>query len=140
MSSGVLDHFLEGDVYDDSLDALYLILTDKSLYDIIIDVGLPLQHHGLRFNCRALCLNGKILAFRPKMFLANDGNFREMRHFAPWNRPKYCEQYQLPTKFQELQGERFVPIGDVILETRDANFAAETCEELFTPDSPHIDM
>lgn len=135
-----MDHFLEEEVYESSLDSLYLILTDKSLHDIVIDVGLPLKHRNLRYNARAICFNGKILAFRPKLYLANDGNFREMRFFASWNRPKFVEEYQLPKRFQELQGESYVPIGDVILQTPDTCFAAETCEELFTPDSPHIDM
>jgi hypothetical protein len=30
------------------------------------------------------------------------------------------------------------PIGNALLELNDACVAAETCEELFTPDSPHI--
>lgn len=141
LPSGCLDHFLEEEVYENSLDSLYKILVDKSLYDIVIDVGLPIQHRGVRYNARALCLNGKILALRPKLYLANDGNFREMRFFTPWNRPKYVERYKLPPKFRELQaGDGTVPIGDVVIDTLDTCFAAETCEELFTPDSPHIDM
>ena len=33
-----------------------------------------------------------------------------------------------------------VPIGDALISTVDSTFAAETCEELFTPSSPHIDL
>jgi NAD+ synthase (glutamine-hydrolysing) len=55
------------------------ILSDATLYDILIDIGMPVQHRGVRYSCRIICLNGKILLIRPKMWLANDGNYFEMR-------------------------------------------------------------
>ncbi|KAJ5928972.1 hypothetical protein N7466_007928 [Penicillium verhagenii] len=137
---GCLDHFLETEVYEHSWDSLYSILTDESLHGIIIDVGLPLLHRNCRYNARAIVLDGKILCLRPKLYLANDGNFREMRFFTPWNRPRHVEQYYLPPLIQKHQGARHVPIGDVVLSTIDTCLAAETCEELFTPNSPHINM
>lgn len=137
---GCLDHFLETEVYEHSWDSLYSILTDESLHGIIIDVGLPLLHRNCRYNARAIVLDGKILCLRPKLYLANDGNFREMRFFTPWNRPRHVEQYYLPPMIQKHQGARHVPIGDVVLSTIDTCLAAETCEELFTPNSPHINM
>ncbi|KJZ76907.1 Glutamine-dependent NAD(+) synthetase [Hirsutella minnesotensis 3608] len=137
---GCLDHFLENEVYEHSWDSLYSILTDTSLHGIIIDVGLPLLHRNCRYNARAIVLDGKILCLRPKLYLANDGNFREMRFFTPWNRPRHVEQYYLPPLIQKHQGCRHVPIGDVVLSTIDTCLAAETCEELFTPNSPHINM
>lgn len=39
MFLGCLDHFLENEVYDNSWDSLYSILTDPELHDIMIDVG-----------------------------------------------------------------------------------------------------
>ncbi|ATY64144.1 glutamine-dependent NAD(+) synthetase synthase [Cordyceps militaris] len=137
---GCLDHFLENEVYENSWDSLEAILTDESLHGIVIDVGLPLLHRNCRYNARAIVLDGKILCFRPKLFLANDGNFREMRFFTPWKAPRHVEQYYLPPRIQKLQGSRQVPIGDVVLSTIDTCLAAETCEELFTPNSPHIEM
>ncbi|KAK4067814.1 hypothetical protein Trihar35433_6374 [Trichoderma harzianum] len=137
---GCLDHFLESDVYDHALDMLSKILTDTSLHGILIDVGLPLMHRGCRYNCRAMILDGKLLCLRPKIYLANDGNFRENRFFTPWDRPRYVEKYNLPPQIQEHQGVRQVPIGDIILSLNDTTLAAETCEELFTPQAPHINM
>ncbi|KAG6292087.1 glutamine-dependent NAD(+) synthetase [Claviceps purpurea] len=137
---GCLDHFLENEVYENSWDSLYSILTDETLHGIIIDIGLPLLHRNCRYNARAIILNGKILCFRPKLYLANEGNFREMRFFTPWKKPRHVEQYFLPPRIQEQQGRRQVPIGDVVLSTIDTCLAAETCEELFTPNSPHIEM
>lgn len=63
-----------------------------------------------------------------------------MRLFAPWNWPGHVEDHKLPPHFQEQQGWRTARIGDVVLSTIDTTFAAETCEELFTPNSPHITM
>lgn len=55
------------------------ILGDATIHDILIDVGMPVQHRGVRYDCRVICLDGKILLIRPKMWLANDGNYFEMR-------------------------------------------------------------
>ncbi|KAI1048756.1 hypothetical protein LB506_002228 [Fusarium annulatum] len=134
---GCLDHFLEADVYEHSLESLLAILTDTELHGILIDVGLPLMHRGCRYNCRAIILDGKLLCLRPKIYLANDG---ENRFFTPWNRPRYVEKYNLPPALQKHQGVRQVPIGDVVLSLNDTTVAAETCEELFTPQAPHINM
>ena len=68
-----LDHFLEADVYDHSMELLLRILEDPSLHGILIDLGLPIMHRGCRYNSRAIILNGKLLCLRPKIYLANDG-------------------------------------------------------------------
>jgi NAD+ synthase (glutamine-hydrolysing) len=123
------------------MDILERILSNKECNDILIDVGLPIMHRGLRFNCRVLAVNGKILYIRPKLFLAGDGNYREMRWFAPWNRPNYTEDYYITSlSLRKLQRSRTVPIGDCVLSTPDTCLGAETCEELFTPNAPHNNM
>ena len=40
---GLLDHFLESEVYDNSMAMLKEILLDRSLDDIIIDLGMPVM-------------------------------------------------------------------------------------------------
>ncbi|KAK4246282.1 hypothetical protein C7999DRAFT_15575 [Corynascus novoguineensis] len=135
-----LDHFHELDVYTHSLEMLRQLLLDKSTYGILLDVGVPILHRNLRYNCRVICLDGKILLIRPKMWLANDGNYREMRHFTPWMRPRETELFHLPKMLAELQGETHVLFGDAVISTPETAFGAETCEELFTPKAPHIDM
>jgi NAD+ synthase (glutamine-hydrolysing) len=101
---------------------------------------MPIMHRNNRYNCRVIILDGKILFIRPKLYLANDGNYREMRHFIPWNRPQHHEEYYLPQFIQKLQGATKVPIGDMVLSTPDTCIGMETCEELFTPLSPHLAM
>ena len=44
---------------------------------IVCDVGLPVMHRGVRYNCRLFMLNGKLLLLRPKQNLADDGNYRQ---------------------------------------------------------------
>ncbi|KAK0626769.1 hypothetical protein B0T14DRAFT_425024 [Immersiella caudata] len=135
-----LDHFHELDVYTHSLEMLRRLLLDESTHGILLDVGLPIMHRNLRYNCRVICLDGKILLIRPKMWLANDGNYREMRHFTPWMRPRETELFHLPKDLAKVQDETHVLFGDAVISTPETAFGAETCEELFTPKAPHIDM
>ncbi|KAF2101608.1 glutamine-dependent NAD(+) synthetase with GAT domain-containing protein [Rhizodiscina lignyota] len=138
---GCQDHFLESDLYLHSLECLAKILVHPDCQDILLDIGIPMMHRNVRFNCRVICLNKQILLIRPKMFLADDGyNYRESRWFTPWNRPQHVEEYYLPRILQDIVGRVKVPIGDAVISTADTCFGAETCEELFTPQSPHIGM
>lgn len=132
-----MDHFLENDVYSNSWDIVAEIIVHPDCQDIIIDLGIPVQHRGCSYNARLLALNGEVLAIRPKLDLCNDGNFREMRYFSPWTRQR-VEDYRLPDAISTLpKHQQWTRIGEVAFETRDASFASETCEELWTPDSPH---
>ncbi|KAK2737415.1 glutamine-dependent NAD(+) synthetase [Myotisia sp. PD_48] len=135
-----LDHLLEADLYLHCWEILCLILQDRSCDGILLDIGMPVMHRNTRFNCRIICLDGKILLIRPKLWLANDGNYREMRYFTPWGRPRHLEEYYLPRMVRDIQGSVKVPIGDAVISTPDTCIGIETCEELFTPHSPHHDM
>ena len=106
--------------------------------DILCDIGMPVMHKNVRYNCRIFVLNGKILLIRPKLILASDGNYREQRWFAAWQRPRTLEAHHLPRMIRAITGQDTVPFGDAAIATRDTALASETCEELFAPDSPHI--
>jgi NAD+ synthase (glutamine-hydrolysing) len=138
---GCFDHFLEPDTVLHSWQILAQILSDRRTYGTIIDTGMPVLHKSTLYNCRILCLNGKILLIRPKMLLANDGNYREMRYFTPWSadRRGQVEDFVLPVEeIRMVTGQDTVPFGDAVIQTRDTTLGVELCEELFTPDSPHI--
>lgn len=45
---------------------------------ILLDIGMPVIHKSVRYNCRIWILNRKIIGIRPKLFLANDGNYRSV--------------------------------------------------------------
>ncbi|KAH3687280.1 hypothetical protein WICPIJ_001742 [Wickerhamomyces pijperi] len=137
---GCLDHFLETDTYLHSWEMYGSILANPETFGILLDIGMPVIHKNVRYNCRMISYDGKILLIRPKLWLANDGNYREMRFFTPWQRVKYVETHSLPTLIQRLFGQKTVRFGDAVIEAMDTVIGAETCEELFTPQSPHIAM
>jgi NAD+ synthase (glutamine-hydrolysing) len=138
---GCEDHFLESDTILHSWQSIAHILKDPEITkDIICDIGIPVVHKNVRYNCRIYLLNHKVLLIRPKKALAADGNYRENRWFTAWAAHNVIEDYYLPGIIREVTGQETVPIGDCILATYDTAIASETCEELFTPKSPHIDL
>jgi len=98
------------------------------------------RHKSIRYNCRVFVLNRRILLIRPKLFLADDGGYREPRWFSAWQRRFQADEYYLPKMIQEITGQYKVPIGEAAIATRDTVIASESCEELFVPMSPHIPL
>ncbi|XP_029812640.1 glutamine-dependent NAD(+) synthetase isoform X3 [Suricata suricatta] len=99
---GCWDHYYESDTLLHSLQVLAALLESPVTQDIICDVGMPVMHHSVRYNCRVIFLNRRILLIRPKMALANEGNYRELRWFTPWSRTRQTEEYFLPRMLQDL--------------------------------------
>uniref|UniRef100_A0A7N6BW62 Glutamine-dependent NAD(+) synthetase n=1 Tax=Anabas testudineus TaxID=64144 RepID=A0A7N6BW62_ANATE len=137
---GCADHFYESDTLLHSFQVLRMLLESPITQDIICDVGMPVMHHNVRYNCRVLFLNRKILLIRPKMLMANHGNYRELRWFSPWNQLRKVEEYFLPRMIQEVTGQETVPFGDCVLSTKDTCIGTEMCAELWNPRSPHIQL
>lgn len=135
---GCQDAFLEGDTLRHSWECLADILQSDLTDGILCDIGMPIMHQNARYNCRVFVLNRQILLIRPKLILANDGNYRETRWFVPWPQPRTIEQHTLPRLIRDITGQTHVPIGDAAIATTDTVLAAETCEELFAPNSPNI--
>ncbi|BAM83417.1 glutamine-dependent NAD synthetase [Cyanidioschyzon merolae strain 10D] len=139
---GCEDHFLEPDTFVHSWEVIAEIIARGYTDDILVDLGAPVLHRHVAYNCRVLLLNRRILLIRPKLALADDGNYRESRWFTAWpaNGRRALEKYPLPdcvrqvaagAQAETLFGEALLDIGGVVV-------ASETCEELFTPDAPHI--
>ncbi|KAK1891931.1 Glutamine-dependent NAD(+) synthetase [Dissostichus eleginoides] len=137
---GCADHFYESDTLLHSFQVLRKLLESPITQDIICDVGMPIMHHNVRYNCRVLFLNRKILLIRPKMLMANHGLYREIRWFSHWNQSRRVEEYFLPRMIQEVTGQDTVPFGDCVLSTKDTCIGTEMCAELWNPRSPHIQM
>uniref|UniRef100_A0A8C0KX25 Glutamine-dependent NAD(+) synthetase n=1 Tax=Canis lupus dingo TaxID=286419 RepID=A0A8C0KX25_CANLU len=130
---GCWDHYYESDTLLHSLQVLAALLESPVTQDIICDVGMPVLHRNVRYNCRVIFLNRRILLIRPKMALANEGNYRELRWFTPWSRSRQTEEYFLPRMIQDVTKQETVPFGDAVLATRDTCIGSEICEELWTP-------
>ncbi|ESK94901.1 nad+ synthase (glutamine-hydrolyzing) [Moniliophthora roreri MCA 2997] len=137
---GCLDHFLEGDTVLHSWEVLAKILASEEAMGIVCDIGMPVVHKNTIYNCRVIICDRKIILIRPKMWLANDGNYRELRYFTPWSKHRQWEDHYLPRIIQAVTGQTKVPFGDAVVSTADTCIGVELCEELFTPASPHILM
>ncbi|XP_076012303.1 glutamine-dependent NAD(+) synthetase [Genypterus blacodes] len=137
---GCADHFYESDTMLHSFQVLRQLLESPITQDIICDVGMPIMHRNARYNCRVLFLNRKILLIRPKMSMANCGNYRELRWFSPWKQLRQVEEYSLPRMIQEVTQQDTVPFGDCVLATKDTCIGTEICLELWRSPSPHVQM
>ena len=143
---GCEDSFLELDTFEHAWESLHELLDGDLTDGILCDVGMPVQHRNVAYNCRVVCIDRKIVGLRPKVYLANDGNYREMRYFTPWfvdpSRPGLgpLEEFRLPPSLQALTGATTAPIGVFVVEALDTALSFETCEELFTPKAPHVDL
>jgi NAD+ synthase (glutamine-hydrolysing) len=96
---------------------------------IIVAVGLPILHENRIYNAVCLLVNGEIIGFVPKRFLANDGIHYETRWFHAW---------QLGIIDQIKIGEQFYPIGDLYFDCGGIKIGFEICEEAWVAQRPGI--
>jgi len=81
-------------------------------------------------------LNGKIVLIRPKILLADDGNYREARWFTPWP----IDKYETFTYKDGNGAYQTTPIGIGIVNCHGVLIASEICEELWVPNSLNSDF
>ncbi|XP_043595715.1 glutamine-dependent NAD(+) synthetase isoform X1 [Bombus pyrosoma] len=134
------DHFYESDTLLHGWEVLATILKSPAAEDMLVDVGMPVMHKNVTYNCRVAFLNRRILLIRPKMQLCEDGNYRESRWFSPWTKERTVEDYFLPRMISQITNQTVVPFGDAVISTRDTCVGFEICEELWNPMSNHIPM
>jgi NAD+ synthase (glutamine-hydrolysing) len=122
------DHFLEEDTSEHCWEALAKLFEEGYTDDIICDFGMPVMHHGTRYNCRVMALNRRILLIRPKLFMANDGNYRETRWFTRWQHGWVLQDHVLPPVMIAATSDKqqTAPMGPGMLELNDTIVAAET--------------
>lgn len=75
---------------------------------------------------------------KPSSALANDGLYRETRHFTAWTKERQVEDCKLHAIIREVTGQSTAPIGDMIFETTDTSIAHETCEEMVRSARPPL--
>ncbi|GFY95518.1 Glutamine-dependent NAD(+) synthetase [Actinidia chinensis var. chinensis] len=136
---GCEDHFLELDTVTHAWECLKEILLGDWTDGIVCSFGMPLIQGSERYNCQVLCLNRKIIMIRPKMWLANDGNYRELRWFTAWKQKELVD-FQLPSEISNALSQHTVPFGYGYIQFLDTAVAVEVCEELFTPIAPHAEL
>jgi hypothetical protein len=122
------DHFFEGDTEAHAWDSLATLLRSGATDELVVDVGLPFTFGGVRYNVRAFLFRRRVLLLRPKLVLADDGNYREARWFTAWARPGQWETCRLPACVVAVDGQATAPLGDAALAFTDATLATELCE------------
>lgn len=144
---GCEDHFLEQDTFDHCWESLAQLLDEGASDGLLCDFGMPILHGGVRYNCRVLCYNRKLLLIRPKTAMADNGNYREGRYFIAYSAPTkttnggFQEKHLLPRNFAQRFGQRDVPFGLQHITCADGTtIGCESCEELWTPQASHIDL
>ena len=137
-SYGCEDHFHENDTVLHSWQVLANLLTMEECKQMICDVGMPVVHKSVQYNCRVIFMYKKILLIRPKLACANDANYRELRWFTPWFKRKVLEDHTLPPVIHAVTGQLTVPFGDAVISTKDTKIGIEICEELWTAKQTHI--
>ena len=132
-----LDAFLEKDTTLHSWEVLKDLIEHDVCQGILLDVGMPVLHRSVLYNCRVVVQDKTILYIRPKMSMANDGLFREARYFTPWQARGQCISFPLPEILKHAGDQHGqVRFGDCVLAAKDTMIGIEMCEELFTPDNP----
>ena len=140
---GCEDHFFEQDTMTHCWESLFELLDRGATNGILCDFGMPILHQGVRYNCRVLVHNKKILLIRPKAAMADGGNYRESRYFTAFPQANHSHQQclLLPEVFFQKFGQREAPFGLYSIQCGDATtVGCESCEELWTPESTHIGL
>lgn len=137
---GCEDHFLEQDTFAHCWESLEELFERGATDDLLCDFGMPVMFNGVRYNCRILACNRKILLIRPKTAMADNGNYRESRYFTAFQ-PHHLSQQTLvlPKSFARKFHQTSAPFGTQSLQMADGvTIGVESCEELWTPQSTHI--
>lgn len=124
------DLFYQPALLNGALEQLARIVKATEGSDMLTAVGCPIVFYGELYNCAVIIQNGKILGVIPKKFLPNYNEFYEARQFTSAPDGEYDIK---------LFGKS-VPFGLNLLfecaELPELTFAAEICEDLWSPDPP----
>ena len=129
------DLFFQKSLQNGAEKALSSIISQTSVLDSLIFVGLPLAQGEGIYNVAAAIFKGRLLALIAKTFLPNYGEFYERRQFTPF-------QPNMETRFISFAGFDDIPFGTDILICDKSNpelkIACELCEDLWVPLPPSI--
>lgn len=94
---------------------------------MVVSFGLPVLHQNGLYNTACLVVDGKILGFVAKRFLAGDGIHYEPRWFKAW-----------PAGVQNrvTVGGQSYPIGDLFFDVGGVKMGFEICEDAWVANRP----
>jgi NAD+ synthase (glutamine-hydrolysing) len=99
---------------------------------LIVAVGVPLYHEKALYNAAALLVDGKLVGFVGKQFLAGDGIHYEPRWFKEW---PAGEVDAVERPLADGSAERY-PIGDLVFEVGGIRLGFEICEDAWVANRP----
>jgi NAD+ synthase (glutamine-hydrolysing) len=103
---------------------------------MIVAVGLPLYHEKALYDAAALVVDGAIVGFVGKQFLAGDGIHYEPRWFKPWP----AGEVDVIERTAGDGTTRRYPIGDLMFEIGDIRIGFEICEDAWVANRPGTDL
>ncbi len=122
---GCEDIFFSQGIRETSIEMLAEVVGQTQ--GIAVCVGLPLEVAGELYNAAAMCVDGRLLGFACKQFLAGDGIHYEPRWFTAWPRDRVEEV--------DFDGES-VPAGDLLFELGPLRVGVEICRDAWKEDRP----
>jgi NAD+ synthase (glutamine-hydrolysing) len=138
---GCEDHFYEMDTITHSWESLIELIERGATDGLLCDFGMPILFRNVRWNCRVLVLNRQILLIRPKLAMADNGNYRESRWFTAYQpTATHAENMVLPVEFHRKFGQKTAPFGvQALVFEGGISIGCESCEELWTPAATHVE-
>jgi NAD+ synthase (glutamine-hydrolysing) len=127
------DLFAQQHLLSGALAALQTICEQTKSLNLLLVVGLPLQHNNKLYNCAAVLLGGQVLGLVPKSHLPNYAEFYEARQFTP--------------AFEGLQTYsggflQNIPFGTNLMfsctQMPALMLSVEICEDLWVPSPPSV--
>jgi NAD+ synthase (glutamine-hydrolysing) len=103
---------------------------------LVVTVGVPVYHEKALYNAAALIVDGAIVGFVGKQFLAGDGVHYEPRWFKPW---PAGERDELERIGPDGKARRY-PIGDLVFDVGGICIGFEICEDAWVANRPGTDL
>ncbi|MCB9613945.1 MAG: NAD(+) synthase [Sandaracinus sp.] len=100
--------------------------------DMVVVLGLPVEHRGAVYNCAALCVDGEVVGLVAKRFLAGDGIHYEPRWFKPWPAGVVTS---LERPGPDGEAREFL-IGDLAFDVGGLLCGFEICEDAWVASRP----
>jgi NAD+ synthase (glutamine-hydrolysing) len=103
---------------------------------MVVAVGLPVYHEKALYDAAALLVDGAIVGFAAKQFLAGDGIHYEPRWFKAWP----AGEVDVLERASSDGTIRRYPIGDLLFDVGDIRVGFEICEDAWVANRPGIDL